>query len=188
MSKEESENEITKKDKEYLNSKARMATSIIWAIIEYILVFVIMLALMSYLQEGNLDNFTEDVQNLGDWFHPGGMLFNAIVGFLPIIILSSIGKYYGSGTYGKMIFGIIKCIAIIAWLYIIMSGASTSMELPSVIENMGLDSLTLGLDGLKKFITMVMVFSILIPIGEFAGARKEHLRVVAKKERLDAAD
>lgn len=188
MSRDKDEEKLTKEDKKYLNSKSRMLSAIILSIVEYILVFVVMLALSSYMQNGNLNSFMEDLENISEWFHPGGMLFNAIVGFLPIVIFSSIGKYFGSGTYGKMIFGICKCFAIILWLNLILMGASSSMELPSVFEGMGLDSLTIGLDGLSKFITMVMLFSILIPIGEFAGARKKHLAALKKKERLDEED
>ncbi len=184
--KEENNEKLTKKDKIYLNSKKRMVSSIAVSVVEYIVLFIVMLALTSYLQNGNLDNFSKDMEHLSDWFQPGGMLFNAIVGFLPIVVLHSIGQYFGSGTYGKMLFGIGMCIAIIVWLNLIMSGASSSMELPSVFEGMGLESLTIGIEGLSKFVTMVMLFSILIPIGEFAGARKKHISALEKKERLKA--
>lgn len=179
---EEDKEKLTKEDKKYLNSKKRMVKAITVSIIEYILIFIVMLALTSYLQNGNLDSFSKDMENLSDWFQPGGMLFNAIVGFLPIVVFHSIGQYFGSGTYGKMCFGIGMCLAVILWLNLIMTGASTSLELPSVFEGMGLDSLTIGLEGLSKFVTMVMLFSILIPIGEFAGARKKHNAAQAKKE------
>lgn len=188
MSKTEDAEKLTKEDKKYLNSKKRMISAITTSVIEYILIFIVMLALTSYLQNGNLDNFSKDMEHLSDWFQPGGMLFNAIVGFLPIVVLRSLGQYFGVGTYGKMCFGIGMCIAIIVWLNLIMSGASTSLELPSVFSGMGLDSLTIGIEGLSKFITMVMLFSILIPIGEFAGARKKHNAAQAKKERLKAED
>lgn len=184
MSKDDDREKLTKEDKKYLNSKSRMVSAIILSVVEYILIFVVMLALSSYLQNGNLNNFMKDLENISEWFHPGGMLFNAIVGFLPIVVFTSIGKYFGSGTYGKLVFGIGLCLAIILWLNLIMMGASSSMELPSIFEGMGLDNLTIGLDGLSKFITMVMLFSILIPIGEFLGARKKHLAAVKKKERL----
>ncbi len=111
-------------------------------------------------------------------------MFNAIVGFLPIVVLTSIGKYFGSGTYGKLVFGTGVCLAIILWLNLIIIGTSSSMNLPPIFEGMGLDSLTIGLEGLSKFVTMVMLLSILIPIGEFLGARKKHLAAVKKKERL----
>ena len=186
MSKDE--DKLTKKDKKYLNSKKRMVSAITTSVIEYILIFIVMLALMSYLQNGNLENFSKDMEHLSDWFQPGGMLFNAIVGFLPIVVLRSLGDYFGSGTYGKMFFGIGMCLAVILWLNLILTGASTSLELPSVFEGMGLDSLTIGIEGLSKFVTMVMLFSILIPIGEFAGARKKHNAALKKKERLKESD
>ncbi len=175
---------LTKEDKKYLNSKSRMVKAIAFSILDYVILFFVILAISAYIKYGNLDNFVDDLKHLSEWFHPGGMVFNAILGFLPIVILRSIGQYFGSGTYGKMAFGIGMCLAIVLWLNLIIMGASPSMDLPPEFEEMGFDSLTIGLEGLSKFITMVMLFSILIPIGEFYGARKQHLAAKEKKERL----
>ncbi len=183
MSEEDAE-KLTKEDKKYLNSKCRMMKAIAFSILDYVILFFVVLALSAYIKYGNLDNFADDLKNLSEWFHPGGMVFNAIVGFLPIVILKSIGQYFGSGTYGKMTFGIGMCLAVVLWLNLILMGASPSMDLPAEFEEMGFDSLTIGLEGLSKFITMVMLFSILIPIGEFLGARQKHIDALKKKERL----
>ena len=43
----------------------------------------------------------------------------------------------------------------------------------------------MGLDGLKKYLTLIMLCCILIPIGEFCGARKKHRRALAKKESIE---
>ena len=50
---------------------------------------------------------------------------------------------------------------------------------------MGLEELKVGMDGLVKFLVLVFLCCLLIPIGEFFGARKKHLRAAAHKDRLD---
>ena len=176
---------LSKEEKKYLNSKARMVKAIIWDILEYILMFVLVFILMSYIENGNLDHIEESLSQIQYWLQPGGMLFNALVGFLPVILVSSIGRYFGIGTYGRMLFGIAKCGAVILWFYLLAAGATTSLELPEVFENMGLDGLTIGLEGLKKFITLLMLCCMLIPVGEFCGARKKHRRAAAKLKSIE---
>ena len=179
------EEKLSKDEKRYLNSKARVAKHLIISIVEYVIVIILMLLITTYMQYGSLDNFIEDIQHMGDWFRPGGMMFNAIVGLLPIIAIGCIGVYFGEGTVGKMAFGLIKGVAIILWLVLVFQGASTSLSLPEVFAGMGLDELRVGMDGLVKFLVLVFLCCLLIPIGEFCGARKKHLRAAAHKDRLD---
>lgn len=179
------EEKLSKDEKRYLNSKARVAKHLIISIVEYVIVIILMLLITTYMQYGSLDNFIEDIQHMGDWFRPGGMMFNAIVGLLPIIAIGCIGVYFGEGTVGKMAFGLIKGVAIILWLVLVFQGASTSLSLPEIFEGMGLEELKVGMDGLVKFLVLVFLCCLLIPIGEFCGARKKHLRAAAHKDRLD---
>jgi len=179
------EEKLSKDEKRYLNSKARVAKHLIISIVEYVIVIILMLLITTYMQYGSLDNFVEDIQHIGEWFKPGGMMFNAIVGLLPIIAIGCIGVYFGEGTVGKMAFGLIKGVAIILWLVLVFQGASTSLSLPEVFAGMGLDELRVGMDGLVKFLVLVFLCCLLIPIGEFCGARKKHLRAAAHKDRLD---
>ena len=179
------EEKLSKDEKRYLNSKARVAKHLIISIVEYVIVIILMLLVTTYMQYGSLDNFIEDIQHMGDWFRPGGMMFNAIVGLLPIIAIGCIGVYFGEGTVGKMAFGLIKGVAIILWLVLVFQGASTSLSLPEIFEGMGLEELKVGMDGLVKFLVLVFLCCLLIPIGEFCGARKKHLRAAAHKDRLD---
>jgi hypothetical protein len=179
------EEKLSKDEKRYLNSKARVAKHLIISIVEYVIVIILMLLVTTYMQYGSLDNFIEDIQHMGDWFRPGGMMFNAIVGLLPIIAIGCIGVYFGEGTVGKMAFGLIKGVAIILWLVLVFQGASTSLSLPEIFEGMGLEELRVGMDGLVKFLVLVFLCCLLIPIGEFCGARKKHLRAAAHKDRLD---
>ena len=179
------EEKLSKDEKRYLNSKARVAKHLILSIVEYVIVIILMLLVTTYMQYGSLDNFIEDLQHMGDWFRPGGMMFNAIVGLLPIIAIGCIGVYFGEGTVGKMAFGLIKGVAIILWLVLVFQGASTSLSLPEIFEGMGLEELRVGMDGLVKFLVLVFLCCLLIPIGEFCGARKKHLRAAAHKDRLD---
>jgi len=179
------ETKLSSEEKKYLNSKARVAKRVIISIIEYILIFVLMMAVATYMEYGTLDKFVDSLQNIGAWLSPGGMIFNALVGFIPIIALSCIGVYFGEGTVGKMLFGILKCVAIIIWLMFVFQGASHSLALPEVFSKMGLENLTIGMDGLVKFLCLVFATCILIPIGEFAGARKKHKRALEHKLRLD---
>ena len=188
---EEERMTLSREEKKYLNSKARMFKAIVWDIIEYILIFVALIIIMGYIESGQIADFNEIAKNIGTWLKPGGILFNALVGFLPIILLSSIGRYYGIGTYGRMIFGIIKCFAIILWLYLVITGASNSLNLletmgeVSVGSGVSIEGLHVGLDGLKKYLTLIMLCCILIPIGEFCGARKKHRRALAKKQSIE---
>ena len=179
------EEKLSKDEKRYLNSKARVAKHLIISIVEYVIIIILMLLITTYMQYGSLDNFIEDIQHMGDWFRPGGMMFNAIVGLLPIIAIGCIGVYFGEGTVGKMSFGLIKGVAIILWLVLVFQGASTSLSLPEIFEGMGLEELKVGMDGLVKFLVLVFLCCLLIPIGEFCGARKKHLRAAAHKDRLD---
>ena len=179
------EEKLSKDEKRYLNSKARVVKHLVISIVEYVIIIVLMLLITTYMQYGSLDNFIEDIQHMGDWFRPGGMMFNAIVGLLPIIAIGCIGVYFGEGTVGKMAFGLIKGVAIILWLVLVFQGASTSLSLPEIFEGLGLEELKVGMDGLVKFLVLVFLCCLLIPIGEFFGARKKHLRAAAHKDRLD---
>ena len=179
------EEKLSKDEKRYLNRKARVVKHLVISIVEYVVIIILMLLITTYRQYGSLDNFIEDLQHMGDWFRPGGMMFNAIVGLLPIIAIGCIGVYFGEGTVGKMAFGLIKGVAIILWLVLVFQGASTSLSLPEVFEGMGLEELKVGMDGLVKFLVLVFLCCLLIPIGEFFGARKKHLRAAAHKDRLD---
>ena len=187
---EEERMNLSKEEKKYLNSKARMMKAIIWDIVEYILIFVVIIVIMGYIRTGEIANFNEIANNLGTWLKPGGVLFNALVGFLPIILLNSIGRYFGLGTYGRMIFGILKCFAILLWVYLVVAGASNSLNiLDSVgtvsVEDYTVEEINLGLEGLQKFMTLLMLCCVLIPIGEVCGARKKHRRALAKRESIE---
>lgn len=185
-SKEEPE-KLSGEEKKYLNSKARVVKRFLFAILEYVILFILMLAIACYLKNGNLDNFMEEVEGLKDWFQPGGLLFNALVGYLPIVVIGCIGAYFGEGTVGKMVFGLIKCGAILIWLLFVFDGAAASLQMPDIMESINVEDLTIGLEGLSKLAVLVLTCSLLIPIGEFCGARKKHKRALAKKERLEAA-
>jgi hypothetical protein len=188
---EEERMNLSKEEKKYLNSKARMIKAIVWDIIEYIIIFVAIIVIMGYIESGTIADFNEIGKNMGIWLKPGGVLFNALVGFLPIILLNSIGRYFGIGTYGRMVFGIIKCFAVILWLYLVVTGASNSLNLMDTVgeisagETVTIEGLNVGLEGLRKYLTMIMLCCILIPIGEFCGARKKHRRALAKRESIE---
>ncbi len=179
------EDKLTKEEKRYLNSKSRVVKHVVLSIVEYVIVILLVMIIATYMQYGTLDNFFDEIQHMGDWFQPGGMMFNAIIGLLPIIAIGCISVYFGEGTFGKMAFGLIKGAAIILWLVLVFQGASTSLSLPEIFEGMGLEELKIGMDGLVKFMVLVFLCCLLIPIGEFCGARKKHLRAVAHKDRLD---
>ena len=188
---EEERMNLSKEEKKYLNSKARMIKAIVWDIIEYIIIFVAIIIIMGYIESGTIADFNEIGKNMGIWLKPGGVLFNALVGFLPIILLNSIGRYFGIGTYGRMVFGIIKCFAVILWLYLVVTGASNSLNLMDTVgeisagETVTIEGLNVGLEGLRKYLTMIMLCCILIPIGEFCGARKKHRRALAKLKSIE---
>ena len=188
---EEERMNLSKEEKKYLNSKARMIKAIVWDIIEYIIIFIAIIIIMGYIESGTIADFNEIGKNMGIWLKPGGVLFNALVGFLPIILLNSIGRYFGIGTYGRMVFGIIKCFAVILWLYLVVTGASNSLNLMDTVgeisagETVTIEGLNVGLEGLRKYLTMIMLCCILIPIGEFCGARKKHRRALAKRESIE---
>ena len=52
-------------------------------------------------------------------------------------------------------------------------------------ETVTIEGLNVGLEGLRKYLTMIMLCCILIPIGEFCGARKKHRRALAKLESIE---
>ncbi|AGI48367.1 hypothetical protein TALC_01389 [Thermoplasmatales archaeon BRNA1] len=168
-----------KEYKKYLNSKSRFVKGIVYSVIEYILVIVFVLAIVAYTQGDDMSHFQDDVIEM---LKPGNFIFTALVSFLPIIILGNISTYFGIGTVPKMAIGIIRCLILVVWIYVVLIAAGNIdlMEVTGLSRgNTGLDGLTIGMDGLARFAAFILMVSILIPIGEFAGARKKHKEALA---------
>ena len=56
---EEERMTLSREEKKYLNSKARMFKAIVWDIIEYILIFVALIVIMGYIESGQIADFNE---------------------------------------------------------------------------------------------------------------------------------
>lgn len=173
---------LKKNDAPYLNSKARITKKIIFSLIEYAIVTLLVLMMASYMDSGTLDNMFNMDGPMQEMLRPGGFVFNSLIAYLPILILANVGNYFGSGSTGRLAIGILRCIAIALWLTLLLNSAATSIEIPSIAKDQGLESIEIGVKGLAKFALFVTLVCVIIPIGEYIGARKKHIEAVRRKE------
>lgn len=182
MTSEDAVKILKKNDAPYLNSTKRMAKRIAVSVLEYVVIILITLAIASYMDTGSLESMFNMTDSMKKMLQPGGFIFNSVLSYLPILILVNLGNYFGSGTTGKLAIGVLKCVAIAVWLTVLLTSATSTLEIPSIAANQGLDSIEIGVEGIAKFAAFVMIVCILIPIGEFIGARKKHKAAVERKE------
>ena len=183
-----------KEDSQYLNSKARVVKRLTVSILEYILIFLLISLLMDYLNYGSID-----LEKLPDiimtYLQPGGVIFTALIAFLPVLILENIGVYFGLGSIPRMAFGIAKCLALIVMLHFIAMSAGNIdiIELsgidPGTMGGVGLEGFTVNLEPLLKLLDLLLLLCCIIPVGEFIGARGKHndavIRAADKKAEAE---
>ena len=183
-----------KEDSQYLNSKARVVKRLTVSILEYILIFLLISLLMDYLNYGSID-----LEKLPDiimtYLQPGGVIFTALIAFLPVLILENIGVYFGLGSIPRMAFGIAKCLALIVMLHFIAMSAGNIdiIELsgidPGTLGGVGLEGFTVNLEPLLKLLDLLLLLCCIIPVGEFIGARGKHndavIRAADKKAEAE---
>lgn len=172
-------------DAPYLNSIPRVMSRLVISILEYILVFILISLFMTYLETGTVDvSKLPDVLN--QYLQPGGPIFTALVAFLPVMILENIGIYFGLGSVPRMVFGIVKFLALIWFLHVFagsigdfdivqMSGMAGSSALQ------GLESFTVNLTPLVKLFDIILLLCCIIPVGEFIGCRRRHNDAVIRQ-------
>ncbi len=182
MTSEEAVKIIKKNDAPYLNSKARVAKKILISLLEYVVIILLTLMLASYMESGTIDNMFNMNESMMEMLQPGGFIFNSLVTYLPILILVNLSSYFGSGSKAKLLIGVLKCVAIALWLTVLLDSAATSIEIPSIAEGQGLDSIEIGIKGLAKFATFIVLVSVLVPIGEYIGAYKKHKSATERKK------
>jgi len=174
-----------KDDMEYLNSKTRVAKGLAFSIIEYIIVFILISLLMDYVTYGSIsiDTLPDTIKT---YLKPGGVILTALIAYLPILVISNIGLYFGLGTVGRMAFGIIKIVGIILFLHILVMQAGT-VDLVDIsgmsagMSGVGLDSFTINLEPLVKLLDILLAVCIIIPVFEFLGARRRHEEAVLRQ-------
>ncbi len=181
MTSEDAVKILKKNDAPYLNSKARVTKKVIFSLLEYVIIVILVLMMASYMESGKIGNPLDMSDSMREMLSPGGFVFNTLVSYLPILILANIGNYFGSGSGGKLAIGILRCIAIALWLTLLLDSAATSIEIPSIAENQGLESIEIGVKGLARFALFVTLVCVIVPIGEFIGARKKHRAAVERK-------
>ena len=181
MTSEEAVKIVKKNDAPYLNSKARVAKKILISLLEYVVIILLTLMLASYMESGTIDNMFSMNESMMEMLQPGGFIFNSLVAYLPILILVNLSSYFGSGSKAKLLIGVLKCVAIALWLTVLLDSA-TSIEIPSIAEGQGLDSIEIGIKGLAKFATFIVLVSVLVPIGEYIGAYKKHKSATERKK------
>ena len=166
-----------KGDAPYLNSIGRVTSRIMISAIEFVLVFILVSLFINYMQTGSIDiNTLPDT--VSTYLQPGGVIFTALVAFLPIIVLENIGIYFGLGTVPRMAFGIIKYLALIWWLHVLTGSAGdidiVQMSGLSGSSLMGVESVTVNLTPLVKLLDIILLLCCIIPVGEFIGCRRRH--------------
>ena len=174
--------EQKKKDAPYLNSVSRVVRRIVFSVIETVIVIVFLLMIASYFESGTFDDAFSLSGDMKDMLSPGGLVFNSLIGYIPVLVLANICTYFGSGSKGKLAAGVLRCIAIAAWLIIIFGSAADSLTIPSVAEGTGLESIEVGVRGIAKFGAAVFAACAIIPVGEYIGARKKHEAAVERKK------
>ncbi|KUE73805.1 hypothetical protein AUQ37_07500 [Candidatus Methanomethylophilus sp. 1R26] len=184
MSSDDEKKEIEKqkkKDAPYLNSVSRIVRRILFSVIETAIVIVLLLMIASYFESGTIDNAFSLSGGMKDMLSPGGLVFNSLIGYIPVLVLANICTYFGSGSKGKLAAGVLRCIAIAVWLIVIFGSAADSLTIPSVAEGTGLESIEVGVRGIAKFGAIIFAACAIIPVGEYIGARKEHEAAVERK-------
>jgi len=183
-----------KEDNQYLNSKVRVVKRLSLSILEYILIFLLISLLMDYLNYGSID-LDKLPEIITTYLKPGGVIFTALIAFLPVLILENIGVYFGLGSVPRMAFGIAKCLALIVMLHFIAvsAGDIDIIELsgidPGTMGGVGLEGFTVNLEPLLKLLDMLLLLCCIIPVGEFLGARRKHndavIRAADKKAEAE---
>ena len=184
MSSDDEKKEIEKqkkKDAPYLNSVSRIVRRILFSVIETAIVSVLRLMIATYFESGTIDNAFSLSGGMKDMLSPGGLVFNSLIGYIPVLVLANICTYFGSGSKGKLAAGVLRCIAIAVWLIVIFGSAADSLTIPSVAEGTGLESIEVGVRGIAKFGAIIFAACAIIPVGEYIGARKEHEAAVERK-------
>jgi len=181
-----------KDDMEYLNSKSRVAKGLIFSILEYIIVFILVSLAMDYVTYGSI-SFDTLPDTIKTYLKPGGVILTALIAYLPILVISNIGLYFGLGTVGRMAFGIIKIIGLIIFLHILVIQAGT-IDLVEVsgmsgsMSGVGLDSFTINLEPVVKLLDILLALCLIIPVFEFLGARRRHNEAVLRQEDREEAE
>ncbi len=180
-----------KDDAPYLNSITRVTSRLVISILEYILVFILISLLMTYLKTGSIDfNALPDV--IKEYLSPGGAIFTALVAFLPVMILENIGIYFGLGSVPRMLFGMVKYLVLIWWLHMFVGAAGdidiiqmSGMAGSSALN--GVESVTMNLAPFVKLLDIIFLLCLIIPVGEFIGCRRRHNEAVLRQqERREA--
>lgn len=175
-----------KDDAPYLNSVTRVTSRIIFSILEFILLFVLLSLLVSYLETGTID-FSKVPDTVAKYIQPGGVIFTALVAYLPILVVSNIKVYFGLGTIPRMLLGIARYIMLMWWLGVLagsagnidiveMSGLSGSSALQ------GLESFTVNIAPMVQLLDIILAACCIIPVCEFLGARRRHNDAVIRHE------
>lgn len=183
MSKEEKEAKKQKKeDAEYLDSVPRFLGSVVWGIVEFVLTALIVLAITSHLESGDFSEmftFNEETMEL---LRPGGFIFTALVGALPILILSNVSAYFGSGSVGRLALSVVRCFAVIIWLYVSIDALESAVDIADLVSgDIGVDYVEMSLDGIVSLLSLILVITLIVPFGEYVGARKKRREAIARK-------
>lgn len=169
------------KGSQYLSNPTRFISSIVLSVVEF---FIMVVALL--LISGHIANLEEDTtgvaKSLADQMAPGGLAFNSLAAFLPIIIISSVGSYFGEGSIGRLVCGVGRCVAGAVWFIVMLSSLGNSI----VVDSSVVTDVSFDLSGAGKLLAFITIVTVIIPIGEFLGARRKHLEAVASKEDVDA--
>lgn len=169
----------------YLNSKTRVASRLVFAALEYVFVFLILTFVVDYLHNGTI-SYDTITQTTADYLKPGGVIFTALIAYLPILVIKNVGFYFGLGSAPRMIFGMVGYLLVIWWLFMFASSAGDFdvMKMVNISSQsiMGLESVTLNLTGIVKLLSIVFVICCIIPLGEFIGARKRHKEALEWKQ------
>ncbi len=175
-----------KEDAVYLNSIGRVFKRLILAIVEFIIVFLLVTLLMNYMNTGTID--IENVPKLLEtYLQPGQPIFTALVSYLPIMVIESIGVYFGLGSVPRMIFGVAKCIVLAVWIQIFAAAAGDIdiIKLAGMSESsslQGLEGMTVNIQPLSRLLSIIFMLCCIIPIGEFIGCRARHNEAVIRNE------
>lgn len=169
--------EKKKEDAPYLNSTSRVTKKFAISILEFIAIFILISIITTYMDTGTLD-ITAIPGTVMEYLQPGGVILTALIAFLPILILENIGVYYGLGTYPRMLFGIVKCLAMMLWFEAVL-GSFGDIDLVKLVplseESLdGLVSLTINIGPISNIVIFILLLCCIIPVFEFIGCRRKH--------------
>lgn len=156
---------------------------LIFSLIAVVVFSVLMIYMINYVVEYVSDTMAIDPDDLSAMVDQINSLLGVYIIYgLPLIVLDTLGRFYPPGNYARMTFLILRCIYCVIWLYLIFDGGVYALEATGMANSMIGDNgfmfaglnLTITAVGLMKILIFIGLLRVIVPIGEYFGAKKDY--------------